>query len=107
MELVELPKSDNFDPDKVSDSLDKILEILQTNKLRVGELIILYGMLGYSMGLSIEGVGGMSIEELQKKYYAGPTVGVSMAITGLTVSSWFDGYMKVLEETIKSKEKPL
>jgi hypothetical protein len=89
--------------DKASSALDEVLEVLRKHKLRVQDLILLYGNLGYSLGASIEGLTeGLTVEELQKKYYENPTVGVTLMLQGLLTTTWKDDYLK---QQISSKQE--
>ena len=85
-----------------STALDEILEVLKKHKLRVQDLILLYGNLGYSIGASIEGLSdGLTTDELQKKYYENPTVGTTMMLQSVLVTTWRDDYMKQQQTGIK------
>jgi len=85
-----------FDPDKVNRVYEKLVNIFQEEKLSVGEIIIAYGNLGYTLGASIEGYDGEgpSLEELTKKYYSDPTLGIALMIQGITVTSWYSSWEK-------------
>lgn len=102
----EVEKKLEFDPEKVSDLHDKILEMLQDARPTVGELIILYGNLGYALGASIDGYTekGPSPEELEKLYYSNPTIGVAMMLQGMTVSSWYEDWEKIKLQSQDKKE---
>ena len=45
-----------FDPEKVSDVYEKLVEVFQDAKLTTGEILIAYGNLGYTLGASIQGL---------------------------------------------------
>jgi hypothetical protein len=95
-------KTLQFDPDKCSELLDKLLQAFQELGPTVGEIIVAYGNLGYSLGAAIEGheSNGPDIEELKKKYYADPTVGTALMLQGIEVTNWFqDHEEKVTKES--------
>jgi hypothetical protein len=87
--------------EKTSKALDEIILILQKYKLRVQDLVLLYGNLGYSIGASIEGLKnteGPSIDELQKNFYEKPTVGIAMMLQGMLTTTWYDDVIKSNKE---------
>lgn len=90
----EIQKTLAFDPEKVNNCYSDLVEVFQKYKLRIGEILIAYGNLGYTLGASIEGYTekGPNSEELKKAYYTKPTPGVGLMLQGLTVSSWYDTY---------------
>ncbi len=83
-----------FDDERVAKCHEELVEVIRKYNLRVGELLILYGNLGYTLGASIEGYRdkGPGIDELNQRYYTNPTAGVSLMLTGMTVTSWYDQY---------------
>jgi hypothetical protein len=85
-----------FDPEKVNRAYEKLVQIFQDEKLTVGEIIIAYGNLGYTLGASVEGFKekGPTIDELNKMYYSNPTLGVALMIQGITVTSWYENWEK-------------
>lgn len=102
---IETPKANRgFDPEKVEEAFAQLVSVFQEQKLTVGEIIIAYGNLGYTLGASIEGYAGQgpSIEELEKLYYQNPTIGVSLMLQSIMVTTWFDDYMN---NTDKLKEQ--
>lgn len=87
--------------EKASEALNEIILTLKKYKLRVQDLILLYGNLGYSIGASIEGLDntqGPTIDELQKKYYEKPTVGIAMMLQGMLTTTWYDDVLKSNKE---------
>jgi hypothetical protein len=83
--------------EKASKALNDILLILKEAKLRTPDLILLYGNLGYSIGASIEGIEpgqGPILQELEKRYYEKPTVGVAMMLQGMLTTTWHDDLNK-------------
>lgn len=83
---------------KASEALDEVLAVLKKHKLRIQDLILLYGNLGYSIGASIEGLKeGPSLEELQKLYYEKPSIGISLMLQGMLTTSWAEDYIKQQE----------
>jgi len=87
----------DFDPEKVNRAFENLVKVFQDEKLTVGEIIIAYGNLGYTLGASIEGFdkNGPTIEELKKMYYTNPSVGVAMMIQGIHVTSWYSDWEKL------------
>jgi hypothetical protein len=86
---------------KSSKALEDIISILKVAKLRVQDLVLLYGNLGYSIGASIEGIDtsqGPSVDELQKQYYEKPTIGVAMMLQGILTTTWYDDISKQTKE---------
>jgi len=86
------------DEKKIAESIQKVLRILNKDKLNITELILFYARLGYSIGASMAGlkVDGPKLQELQQEYYKNPTVDVGMMMQGLLTETWIDSY----------KEKP-
>lgn len=85
--------------DKANACLQELIDVFDKHKLRVQDLVVVYGNLGYALGGSIEGIpaeGGPSFEELQQKYYAEPTLGVALMFQGMLVTSWHDQVSKGL-----------
>ncbi len=90
----EIQKTLAFDPEKVEQCYAEIVEVFRKYKLRVGEILIAYGNLGYTLGASIEGYAekGPGAEELKKLYYTRPTPGLGLMLQGLTITAWYDMY---------------
>ena len=86
-----------FNLEKVSDTHEKIIEVFQEAKLTVGEILVLYGNLGYTLGASIEGFKdkGPAIEELQKKYYTSPSPGIALMLQGAEITTWYGDWEKI------------
>jgi len=93
----EFKKKLEFDPDRVNRVYEKLVGIFQEEKLTVGEIIIAYGNLGYTLGASIEGYQekGPSPEELEKLYYSNPTLGVALMVQAMTVTGWYEQWEKL------------
>lgn len=90
--------------ERTSEALNEMVLVLQKHKLRIQDLVLLYGNLGYSIGASIEGIDnsqGPSLEELQKKYYEKPTVGIAMMLQGMLTTSWYDDILKPNKEKVE------
>lgn len=92
-----------FDPEKVSEGHEKIVSVFQELGLTVGEIIVLYGNLGYTLGASIAGYEdkGPSPEELERMYYENNTdkkthLGVALMTQGMTTTSWYDSWKNIL-----------
>ena len=83
-----------FDPAKVEAAYEELVEVFRKYKLRVGEILIAYGNLGYTLGASVEGYksNGPSVEDLQKLYYSRPSPGVGLMLQGITITTWYDQY---------------
>jgi hypothetical protein len=94
-----------FNEKKANQALGDVLEAFQKNKLTVGEILVVYGNLGYALGASIEGFDekGPSFSELNQLYYTKPTPGVALMLQGVTVTSWYQDWVKKLKE-ITDKE---
>jgi hypothetical protein len=98
MNLSELESSKEFDTERVQKCLALIENILASTSLNVGELLLLYGNLGYKLGANLRRAlydkdfisEPPNIEELNKLYYSNPAEDVALMITGLTVTSWLD-----------------
>ena len=92
----EFVKKLEFDPEKVNRVFERLVDIFQEEKLTVGEIIIAYGNLGYTLGASVAGYTdkGPSMEELNKMYYSQPSLGVALMIQGMTVTSWYGEWEK-------------
>lgn len=79
--------------EKANEALGEMIEVLDKHKLRVQDLVVVYGNLGYAIGAAIEGFKeekGPDVEELQKLYHSDPTVGVALMLQGMLVTSWHD-----------------
>ena len=90
----------SFDPDKCSDLYQELVEVFQKYKPTVGELLIAYSNLGYTLGASIGGYKdkGPSMEELEKLYYSQPSLDVALMLQAMTVGSWYDEWEKQVLE---------
>jgi len=84
-----------FDNKKTSLMLIELLKVFQNHKPTVGELLVAYGNLGFSLGASIGGYEGKgpSVEELKELYYKDPhRIDVALMLEGLTVTTWFESW---------------
>ena len=100
----DLKETIQFDPDKCNEMLSELMEIFQKHQPTVGEILTVYGNLGYSLGASIGGYQGKGPgpEELKKLYYEAPgRVDVALMLEGLTVTTWFDNWE---EQVLKDKK---
>lgn len=92
----DLKKTLQFDPDKSSELLKRLLEVFQDQECKptVEEILVTYGCLGYSLGASIEGYDttGPDIEELKKEYYSNPKVGTALMLQGILVTTWLQDH---------------
>ena len=93
-------KTIQFNPEKCSNLLSGIIELFQEHRPTEGEIIVIYGNLGYSLGASIEGYidEGPKIEEIKKKYYSKPTVGAALMLQGIEVAGWYQDHKKEVTE---------
>ena len=106
MATEDVNKTDDTDTDKIQNCLTQMIDLLESERLNVGELILLLSNLQYLVGASIEGHvngKGPGLEELKKLYLTNPTVGVNMMLAGMTMSTWYDTYMEHVKN-IKEKE---
>jgi hypothetical protein len=101
-----------FNAERVNEVYEKFINLLQEKKLTVAELCILLGNTLYTVGASIEGFKdeGPDMEELNKRYYTKPTVGIAIMLNGMTLVSYFDDLNKVEAKKkedgeIETKEK--
>lgn len=94
----------NTDLDKVSKVHAELIKVFQKYSLNVGELLLVYGNLGYTLGASVDGHQGTgpSIQELKEAYYTQPTVGVALMLQGIEVTTWHDDLVKLQNQ---EKEK--
>lgn len=102
----------SLDLEKVENVLNKIIKCVNTGKLSIREIIILYGNLGYHFGASIAGFKdkGPGIEDLKKAYYSSPTVDIGLMLQGLMITGWEEDFIKSpkisnLVEYINKKEQ--
>lgn len=95
--------------EKANQALGELIEVLSKYKLRVQDLVVVYGNLGYAIGAAIEGYNGQEgpgLEELQKRYYSNPSIGVAMMLQGMLVTSWYDQVIQSQQsKTDSNKEK--
>ena len=98
------PKTLGFDPEKCSKLLEQLVDAFTEVKPTVGEILVIYGNLGYTLGASIEGHkgSGPNIKEVKKRYYSEPSVGNALMVQGIEITNWFQDHQ---EETIKNTEK--
>lgn len=84
------------DDTKVADTLNKILKIINKSSLTIGEILLLFGNLGYNLGASIAGFEGQgpSLEELKKEYYRNPTVDTGLMLQGLLITDWEKDFLQ-------------
>jgi molybdopterin converting factor small subunit len=103
-----LPDDEELESSKTSKALDEILDVLRKHKLRLHDLVLLYGNLGYSIGASIENIkddDGPTLDELQKKYYEKPTIGISLMLQGMLTTTWIDDIHKTNDVKIEEKNE--
>jgi hypothetical protein len=90
----DLQKTLAFDPNKVEQCYSDLVDVFRKHKLRVGEILIAYGNLGYTLGASIEGYDekGPGAEELKQLHMTQPSPGTGLMIQGLTITTWYEKY---------------
>ena len=81
---------------KVASTVDKLMKLINKQKLNIPELLVMYGNLGYHLGASIAGISGKgpSLEELKHENYSNPTVDVGLMLQGLLITTWEEDYIK-------------
>lgn len=97
-ELERPEKTLSFDPERCNQLYTKLVEVFQEIKPTVGEIIIAYGNLGYTLGASIGGFSdkGPGLEDLKRLYYSEPgRLDVALMLQGLTVTTWYEDWEKV------------
>lgn len=75
-----------------------LVAVFQKHRPTIGEILIAYGNLGYTLGASIGGYDqqGPSLEELQKLYYTSPErVDIALMIQGITTTTWLEDLEKI------------
>ena len=104
----DIEKTLAFDPKKVEQCYSDLIEVFQKHRLTTGEILIAYGNLGYALGAAVEGYKekGPGPDELKRLYYSKATPGVGLMLSGLTISSWYDTYLKTkVDEENKENKK--
>lgn len=83
------------DDKKVTKVIEKIMKVINKEKLNIPELLVMYGNLGYFIGASMAGCGhnGPSLEELKDIYHKDPTVDTGLMMQGLLITSWEEDYI--------------
>ncbi len=109
---IEKPKKTlQFDPEKCDKLYTDLVEIFQKHKPTVGEILIAYGNLGYTLGASIGGFSknGPSIEELKELYYKDSSgrLDIALMLSGLTVTTWYNDWesLQINKQIEDTKEK--
>lgn len=105
MATKEIQKTLAFDPDKTSEALTEIVEVFKKYKLRAGEIAIVYGNLGYTLGASIagyQGTGPGDIKELERLYYTSPTLGIALMLQGMQITTWYESHKEMTINKDKS-----
>ena len=83
------------DDKKVVSTINKVLKVLNKEKLSVSELIAFYGNLGIHIGCGIAGLDtAPNIEEIKREYYRNPTVDIALISQGYLITSWEQDYLK-------------
>ena len=92
-------------PGKVDACLMDLIKVFNKHNLSIKELVVAYGNLGYTLGASIGGYQGKgpSIEELNKLYYASPSLAVSIMLQSMLMTTWIEDLDKPLTS---KKEDP-
>ena len=80
---------------RIQDTVTSLAETLnkeaEKHNLSPADIVRAYGFLGYSIGACMgkyEVKGPGDIEELQKQYYANPTVELALMLQGLLITTW-------------------
>lgn len=91
----------NENIDELNSALSQLIEVFNKHKLRVQDILLVYGNLGYALGASIEGYKdeGPGIEELKQKYNTSPTVGTGLCLQGILLTSWWEDYVNSTKES--------
>lgn len=87
-----------FDNERCEKLYTELVLVFQKYKPTVGEILIAYGNLGYTIGASIGGFNkeGPSVEELQKLYYTNPErIDVALMLQGITTTTWLEDLEKI------------
>lgn len=90
--------TDTFNAERCSDLYEDLVAVFQKHKPTVGEILIAYGNLGYTLGASIGHYDekGPGLEELKKLYYSEPgRLDVALMLQGLTVTAWYEDWQEV------------
>lgn len=88
-----------FDPEACSKMYQELVEIFKKYKPTVGEILIAYGNLGYTLGASIGQWPnpGPSVQELEKIYYSDQArLDAAMMLMGHQVTEWYNDYQKLV-----------
>jgi hypothetical protein len=95
-----------FDPERCNKILEELMAVFQKHEPTVGETCVILGNLGYSLGASIGGYDGKgpSPEELKHLYYTEPSLAVAMMLNGLTVTTWYEDWVKIQLEKSKTNQ---
>jgi len=96
-----------FNEEKCNQLYEELISIFQKHKPTVGEILIAYGNLGYSLGASIGGYEGKgpSIEELKKLYYTYPgRLDLALMLQGITVTTWHRDWEQIQTAEDTNKE---
>ena len=108
MQIITPEKKLGFDPDKSSELLEELIEVFQSHKPTVGEIVTVLSNLTYALGASIgdHGSVGPGVEELKRLYYSEPgRMDVALMLQGLTMATWFLDWEKLrIQDTSKSGE---
>jgi hypothetical protein len=91
--------------DAVGQTIQDIEAVLSKANLTVGELLLVYGNLGYRLGANLRRAcyddkfvsEPPNLEKLNKLYYINPTEDIALMLTGLTVTAWV--------QSLENKEK--
>lgn len=96
MDELQLPESSTFmDAEKVSNSFEKVIKLLNSEGLTTSELVVLLGNLMYTIGASSGGYGstGPSIDKLEELYQQNPTnISVGLMYQAWLLLAWYEEY---------------
>jgi hypothetical protein len=83
------------DDNKVVDTINKVLKIINKEGLNVPELIAFYGNLGIHIGCGIAGIKEIpTIEEIKREYFTKPTIDLALIQQGYLITSWEEDWIK-------------
>lgn len=99
-DIKELESSQHFNNERCSKLYEELVQVFQKYQPTVGEILIAYGNLGYTLGASIgakdSSSEGPSIEELKQIYYAEPgRLDIALMLNGLMITTWLEDIEKL------------
>lgn len=95
-----------LDEEKCAKILESLLALFKEEQPTIGEVLLVYGNLGYCLGASIEGLKekGPGLEELSEMYLKNKNnVGIALMLEGITITSWLEGHLSTQVEKDKGE----